>query len=82
MVRWVPAFYGRTEVLTLVAVILLIAGLLTMKVLPVLGFLMLVAGIALGGKAVNTPDDVEWFGGACLMLGGVYTIYLFALKLL
>lgn len=68
--------------LTFAAVVLLIAGLLLMKTWPVTGFLILVGALALGGKAVRTPDDMEWFGGLCLMLGAIYSAYLFAVKLL
>lgn len=53
-----------------------------MKTWPISGFLVTVAAIALAIKAVRTPDDAEWFGGLCLMLAGVYSIYLFAVKLL
>lgn len=68
--------------LTFAAVVLLIAGLLLMKTWPITGFLVLVGAIALAGKAVRTPDDMEWFGGLCLMLGAIYSVYLFAVKLL
>lgn len=67
---------------TSAAVILLIAGIILMKTWPVSGFLVVVAAIALAMKAVKTPDDIEWFGGLCLMLAGAYSIYLFAVKLL
>lgn len=68
--------------LTFAAVILLIAGLLLMKTWPIAGFLIFVGALALGGKAVRTPDDMEYFGGLCLMLGAIYSVYLFAAKLL
>lgn len=70
------------DVLTFAAMLLFIGGLLLMKTWPITGFLVMVAGIALGGKAVRTPDDMEWFGGLCLMLGAIYSVYLFAVKLL
>lgn len=54
---------------TFAAIVLFIAGILLMKSWPILGFLVLVAGIALGGKAVQTPDDMEWFGGLGLLCG-------------
>lgn len=60
---------GVGFVLTLSAIVLFIAGILVMKSWPITGFLILVAGIALGGKAVQTPDDMEWFGGLCLLCG-------------
>ena len=70
------------NVLTFLAVVLLIAGLLLMKQAPIAGFLVLVLAILLSGKAVRRPGDIEWFMGCCLALSGVYTVYLFAVKLL
>ena len=70
------------DVLTFAAVVLLIAGLLLMKTWPITGFMVLVGAIALAGKAVRTPNDMEWFAGLCLMLGAIYSVYLFAAKLL
>lgn len=67
--------------LTFAAMLLFIGGLLLMKTWPITGFLVMACGIALGGKAVRTPDDMEYFGGLCLMLGAIYSVYLFAAKL-
>jgi hypothetical protein len=69
-------------VLTFAAVVLLIAGLLLMKTWPIAGFLVLVAAMLAGGKAVKRPGDIEWFMGCCLALSCVYSVYLYAVKLL
>lgn len=78
---WVRENWGA-DVLTFAAMLLFIGGLLLMKTWPITGFLVMVCGIALGGKAVRTPDDMEWFAGLCLLCGAIYSTYLFAVKLL
>lgn len=80
MLRYWPVLLGM-GMWTLTAVILFIAGLLLLKTWPISGFLAIVGALALTIKAVKTPDDMEWFGGVCLLLGAIYSTYLWIAKL-
>ena len=68
--------------LTFIAIALLITGLSVMKTWPIFGFLIFALSLFTVGKAMRRHDDIEAFMGVCLVLCGIYSIYLFAAKLL